>query len=538
MANGNTLSVWQMDCIDKLIESGKAELILIISNDNITSSSKFRKLFHKNLLYFLWTRFFLKVSVEEQSSFEEKFKHIPVLKCKTQLRSKHAEYFHDTDITKIKIHEPDFILRFGFNILKGEILTSAKYGVWSYHHGNEQEFRGGPPGFWEIYKRKPTTGVILQKLTEKLDSGIILEKREYKTIQHSYKEQKQKMFFSNTDMPLVAVKQLLNYDYSCMNGMPSTTSAKIYKFPTNLQLLVFFLKLINARLCFYFNKYFLAEQWGLALINNSNTNYKIGKNSTIDKEYISVKKNIFYADGFLFSKNNKTFCVCEKYDYKKGKGEISVMPIDNSFGKESNFLTADTHLAYPYVFVHENTHFLLPETANENQLKLYSISEEDNQPKYIANLLDNFPAIDASIVYDGNYFWIFCGNKNDHPNEKLFIFYSKTLIGTYTPHLKNPVKVTPAGSRSAGNIILDTKFFIRPAQYSVNYYGEKIILHKINKLTPCDFSEEMVDEITPAHFNKKWKGIHTVSQNGSVMLIDFKHHTFIGSALVDKFKKR
>jgi methionyl-tRNA formyltransferase len=46
------------------------------------------------------------------------------------------------------------LLRFGFNILSGEILTVARYGVWSYHHGDNDYYRGGPPHFWELVERR------------------------------------------------------------------------------------------------------------------------------------------------------------------------------------------------------------------------------------------------------------------------------------------------------------------------------------------------------------------------------------------------
>src|SRR5262249_1137297 len=37
-------------------------------------------------------------------------------------------------LDKIRAKDLDVLLRFGFNILSGEILTVARYGVWSYHH--------------------------------------------------------------------------------------------------------------------------------------------------------------------------------------------------------------------------------------------------------------------------------------------------------------------------------------------------------------------------------------------------------------------
>jgi len=45
------------------------------------------------------------------------------------------------------------------------------FGVWSWHHGDEDKYRGGPPAFWEIVNADPVTGALLQRLTERLDGA-------------------------------------------------------------------------------------------------------------------------------------------------------------------------------------------------------------------------------------------------------------------------------------------------------------------------------------------------------------------------------
>ena len=69
--------------------------------------------------------------------------------------------------------KPDVLVRFGFGIVKGPMLDLPTHGVWGFHHGDEEKFRGGPPGFWEIMHDDPVTGAVLQRLTEKLDAGRI-----------------------------------------------------------------------------------------------------------------------------------------------------------------------------------------------------------------------------------------------------------------------------------------------------------------------------------------------------------------------------
>jgi hypothetical protein len=82
--------------------------------------------------------------------------------------------FAEQDIQRVRSDRLDVILRFGFNILRGDVLASAKHGVWSYHHGDNRFYRGSPPAFWEMYEKNAQLGAILQILTEELDGGRVI----------------------------------------------------------------------------------------------------------------------------------------------------------------------------------------------------------------------------------------------------------------------------------------------------------------------------------------------------------------------------
>lgn len=97
------------------------------------------------------------------------------------LRKGFVHRFPDEALAAVREHRLDVILRFGFNILKGGALDCARYGIWSYHHGDNDFYRGGPAHFWELYERNPYTGVILQRLTEELDGGLVLAKAVFET---------------------------------------------------------------------------------------------------------------------------------------------------------------------------------------------------------------------------------------------------------------------------------------------------------------------------------------------------------------------
>ena len=141
-----------------------------------------------NLLFNLYHRFLFKPEAKQVISFDAITFNGAIISVEPK---QHGPFntFTSEQLKEIGSFSVDFILRFGYDILKGEILTLAKYGVWSFHHDDETKYRGLPPGFWEIYRNDAITGSILQQLTEKLDGGLILQKGYFPTIKHSWNQQ-------------------------------------------------------------------------------------------------------------------------------------------------------------------------------------------------------------------------------------------------------------------------------------------------------------------------------------------------------------
>ncbi len=66
------------------------------------------------------------------------------------LRKGFTDRIPEDKLESIRSHNLDVLFRFGFRIIRGGILAAARYVVWSFHHDDNLEYRGGPPLFWEI----------------------------------------------------------------------------------------------------------------------------------------------------------------------------------------------------------------------------------------------------------------------------------------------------------------------------------------------------------------------------------------------------
>src|SRR5204863_180679 len=132
----------------------------------------------------------------------------------------------------------DVALRFGFRILRGRSLKIARHGVWSYHHGDNCEFRGGPPGFWEVVTRTPTTGSVLQVLREELDNGQVLYRSYARTDRVSVRRSVNSYYWKTAKFVGRALRRLHETGEQPLEPAEYHPYARrIYKLPTNAEMI-------------------------------------------------------------------------------------------------------------------------------------------------------------------------------------------------------------------------------------------------------------------------------------------------------------
>lgn len=82
-----------------------------------------------------------------------------------------------TNIVELISDTCDVVIRYGFGLLEGKVLTATEYGVLSFHPADIRQYRGlGPPrAFLDDCE---TMGVTLQRLNENIDGGEIIAYQE------------------------------------------------------------------------------------------------------------------------------------------------------------------------------------------------------------------------------------------------------------------------------------------------------------------------------------------------------------------------
>lgn len=522
LCKGYFFEAWEAKCIRQVKALPFVKIVLLVEEitDEIPAPGFFSRLInypYRLLFWRLYKRFRLRIPSIEATNLQNELEGIPLLRCKPELKGKYSQHIPENDLQQIRAQSPDVILRFGFNILRGEILTVARYGVWSFHHADEQTIRGGPGAFWEIYKRIPATGAILQRLTEKLDAGIILRKGFFPTISRSYKANLDQLLNGTTGWMKQALTDIHNGSELALKGIPVSTQAPVYTYPRNAQMLRAWWRAKTGKISFHARLLFLPEKWNVGVVKQNIA--LLMKNGLNEKtEWLpEAPKGEYYADPFGWMENGKLKIIAEHYRYRKDKGDLSVF--EN--GKAQHFFEYEKHLSYPFVFSYEDKRFILPECAQSGKLLLL------DESKTVRPALENFAAIDASPVYWNNRWWLFASQEGMYSNTELFVFHSDRPDGGWQAHANNPVKCDIRSARPGGTpFVLDGKLY-RPGQDCSTTYGAAVVIHEVTELSETQFSEQAVRRLEPA-LNWKWnRGLHTLSVvDEHTLLIDAKRYAF------------
>jgi hypothetical protein len=256
MCSGTVFAQWQARCLRKLLETSHARPALLILDQRPPAQRspwwrKYRALKTSNkILWSLYVRRFVVPKSEAMKSVDlsTELADVPRLPCTVRTSGKFSEYFDPVDVQTIRAANLDFILRFGFNIIRGDILNAARYGVWSFHTGDIEKYRGGPPCFWEIYNRDSLTGSTLQRLNERLDGGVVLRRRLFPTVSHSYVENRDSGSLLGVAWPAEVCMDIVRGDGDYVDNAPTQSKAPNYRLPANRQMLVFLWRLALNRL--------------------------------------------------------------------------------------------------------------------------------------------------------------------------------------------------------------------------------------------------------------------------------------------------
>jgi len=526
MCTGTVFPRWQADAITKLLSLERVSCELLIVDDNPPVYGK-RKL--KHLCWYAYNRISEKLSVSfKKVDLTKELEAIPSMICQTDATENFSQHFRDQDIEKIREADLHFILGFGSGMIRGKVLDAAIYGIWSFHHDDEQVYRGAPPAFWEIYKDDKITGALLQKLTDKPDAGVILMKGFVKT-RYAYAKNRDRIYKETSRWPALLIIDILNGHTDQFHANPTATKAPVYQLPRNWQILVFLFRLAYYNLREAGRNLFFTDYWNIGVA-------KAPISAFLDEEkpqvewYPLCSRNRFLADPFCLvdeSDKQRLHIFYETYPFKEARGKLDYVLYDKSFGPEQKIIKEPFHLSYPYPIKHNGDYYLVPESYEANSVFMYKAVNFPLSWEKSHILLDGFAGIDNTIIRHDDTYWLFTTDKKDGFRHNLKLFYAEDLFAEWIPHPKNPVKTDIRSARPAGTPFLHKGGWYRPSMDYAEKIEGRIYLNKVLKLSRTEYEEipvKIIDPYTNTRFPDK---IHTLCDAGEYTIVDGGREAFI-----------
>jgi len=496
------LSNYELRIIKGIIENPSLELVLLIQdgrkeNDNpkalknkLKRLLKSKDIFGKALFSFqckIENKLLKEKSIVDKTRIVQELNKVDKIKV-TPERKGFLDIFSKNDVDKIKKYNLDIILRHEFNIIRGEILYAAKYGIWSFHHGDNSINRGGPPGFWEVFLNQSSVGVTLQKLTPELDGGLVIDKSFFNRY-WSFIKTRHHILEASVSILFKNIKKLQQGDFNPKKSLVYYNPLyKAPKFGVVLKYSInFYLKMAEK----------IIEKVSYKIFG---TRYNcwtifIGKgdflNSTLYRlKPVKLPKNEFWADPFIFNYKDENYVFFENYNYKTKKGKISCGKIvENQLIDIVDVLEKDYHLSYPFIYKENEDIFLMPETNTNNRLEIYKCKKFPSDWELYTTAFEGEKVADAFFYTDKSKTkWLFINKKADFytPLESELYIYkvNQQNLEDLEAHKNNPVIINSKVARNGGAIFEYENEIYRPSQANIDgIYGRALNINRIEKLT-------------------------------------------------------
>lgn len=537
LLNSYIVQAWEYKILEELVHSDYAEIILVVKNETRVESDLKAKIdlgsanlkLHEGvdkLLFKYEPDYYLKKnSIDLLTDVSE----IVISPFTEGFSSK----FNGMDLAEIKACKLDIILNFEYSLLRGDIFIIPKYGIWSYSMNNGKRPGAISSGYWEVVRKYPVTSSVLEILKEDSEKGTTIYRSWESTYGYSINVNRNKLFWrASLFMPRI-IKGIYKYGDSFLSRLIDKYKLEEPINATDLSSVPsFFTSFKNFCISIFvaarqvFKKTFYTESFNWILLFEIKNVQDALLNSYGNFKKLKPPKDRFWADPFVISTNSKFYIFIEELIYKTNKGHITVLELD----KAGNFMCSERiierpyHMSYPFVFLIDDTYYMIPETAHNKTIELYKCKTFPYKWEFTKNIMENLSAVDTTLFFHKNKWWLFTSidetNNISGGSTELFLFFSDDLFSdVWESHPCNPIISDVRTARPAGRIFKQNNKIFRPSQDCSIRYGKGFNLNQITILSETEYEEKLVLKVD-AEWDKDLKGTHTFNFDEDITIID------------------
>ena len=238
-------------------------------------------------------------------------------------------------------------------------------------------------------------------------------------------------------------------------------------------------------------------------------------------EWLPERRSGYYADPFPATRDGVTAVLVEDFDEPSGTGTISALRRDgDGWNVDPGVIAPGHHASYPFLVEDGGELYCVPETARLGRVEAWRCVRFPDRWERAGTLLE-VPVVDPTVVEWEGRWWLFGGRRDRDPNTELWLWHADSLLGPWTAHPQNPVKIDVTSSRPAGTPFARDGVLHRPAQDCSTTYGGAVVINAVVRLDSEWFEERPVGRIA-ADGGPYPEGRHTLTHGGGLIAIDGK----------------
>jgi hypothetical protein len=518
LCDGTVFKRWEAECLRQVLAVRGVEPVVLIIRDIEPEAGPKRPF--KHAIHRWLERDLLRVQALAPTDITDELEHLPRLRYRPAGPST-GPSSAAPELQAVRDHAPDVLLRFGPRVPPGDMLSLARYGVWGYHHGDEDHYRGSPAAFWEIFHGDPVTGASLQRLTTKTDAGHILRKGWFRTIPHSWSANLDMVLNGSVGWMAEVCREILAGNDQAGIGTPSPSEAPVRQVPGNWDALGYLLRHIGSTSDQQGRQHAPQDEWNIGVLYQP-IGALLEPKPSLNVRWLPAPGQGQYRQGPCgYMADGQLNVLYGKFDTRTGKSEISrLRPKRDNVLKRSRTMLAGEHaLSHPFSVRHDGRWFVVPESAS-GRVDLYEVDTANEALDLVCTLLDVPLCSPTVFQHDGR--WWLMGTRAPWEDVALHAYHAPSLTGPWTPHARDPLKVDVRSARPAGTPFIHNGQLYRPAMDNRLSHGGRIALMRVEELSPTAFREELVRTIGPIKGSAWSHGTGTISAVGDLTLVDGK----------------
>lgn len=214
------------------------------------------------------------------------------------------------------------------------------------------------------------------------------------------------------------------------------------------------------------------------------------------------KPRRFQADSFLFVKGGELYLFYELQHWDDpGCIAMSKTKDMKHWTKPQIVLREPYHLSFPFVFEDHGEIFMIPESQESDEIRLYKANDDLTTFTYVRTLLKqertaeiNFNFNDSHVYQKGGKYYLFTSYQKDWMYYQELYVADDLLKGEFVKHPKSPICVSNEFGRNAGSLIDYHGKLLRVTQDCHRSYGDNISLLEITHIDEMSYEEKLYQQ--------------------------------------------